>query len=88
MEHRLLHPFMPFVTEELWQRLPGRQQQAGGVPSIMIAPYPAPQPSWSDSTAEADLALILEVVKAARSLRSGAHTWRLDIYHLSEPSII
>ena len=38
---RLLHPFMPFVTEELWQRLPRRpgQQQAA---SIMIADYPAP----------------------------------------------
>ena len=37
---RLLHPFMPFVTEELWQRLP---KPAGyDWPSIMLAPYPAP----------------------------------------------
>ena len=64
---------MPFVTEELWQRLPGRQEQAGGVASIMIASYPAAQPSWSDPTAEAELALILDVKKAARSLRSGEH---------------
>lgn len=70
---RLLHPFMPFVTEELWQRLPGRQEQTDGVASIMIASYPAAQSSWADPTTEAELALILDVVKAARSLRSGQH---------------
>jgi valyl-tRNA synthetase len=35
---RLLHPMMPFVTEELWQRLPRRSTDS--VPSIMLAPYP------------------------------------------------
>ena len=35
---RLLHPFMPFVTEELWQRLPRRPNDA--TPSIMLAQYP------------------------------------------------
>jgi valyl-tRNA synthetase len=35
---RLLHPFMPFVTEELWQRLPRRPEDA--TPSIMVAAYP------------------------------------------------
>ena len=35
--YRLLHPFMPFITEELWQRLPGDK---GGVPSVMVASYP------------------------------------------------
>jgi valyl-tRNA synthetase len=37
---RLLHPFMPFVTEELWQRLPRRANEV--FQSIMIAPYPSP----------------------------------------------
>ena len=32
-----MHPFMPFITEELWQRLP---RQKGGAPTIMLAPYP------------------------------------------------
>ena len=36
---RLLHPFMPFVTEELWQRLPNRSGR-----SIMLAPFPGPGP--------------------------------------------
>ena len=35
---RLLHPFMPFVTEELWQRLPRRPNDP--TPSIMLAKYP------------------------------------------------
>ncbi len=58
---RLLHPFMPFVTEELWQRLP---QPAGGhpVPSIMLAPYPAPSPSWEDAGLEADFEFMQTVV--------------------------
>lgn len=38
---RLLHPCMPFVTEELWQRLPGRGRP-GDAPSIMLAKYPQP----------------------------------------------
>ena len=37
---KLLHPFMPFVTEELWQRIPRRPNETSD--SIMITPYPAP----------------------------------------------
>lgn len=35
---RLLHPFMPFVTEELWQRLPRRPNDS--TPSIMVSAFP------------------------------------------------
>ena len=38
---------MPFVTEELWQRLPRRADQAE-LQSIMLAPYPREEPSWRD----------------------------------------
>ena len=37
---RLLHPFMPFVTEELWQRIPRRQDSKEV--SVMVSPYPTP----------------------------------------------
>ena len=39
---------MPFVTEELWQRLPRRADQAD-LQSIMLAPYPQHQPEWRDA---------------------------------------
>jgi valyl-tRNA synthetase len=39
---RLIHPMMPFVSEELYQRLPGRQQYES-IESITIAPYPVAQ---------------------------------------------
>ena len=44
---RLLHPFMPFVTEELWQRLPRRADQAA-LQSVMLAPYPREEPARRD----------------------------------------
>lgn len=66
---RLLHPFMPFVTEELWQRLPRRQGQQQTA-SIMVADYPVVEAGWSDERVEADMAYLLLVVNKTRSLRS------------------
>jgi valyl-tRNA synthetase len=64
---RLLHPFMPFLTEEVWQRLPrGRRP----LPSIMIAAYPRPRRRDVDPAAEADMGLLMAVLTAVRNLRS------------------
>ena len=63
---RLLHPFMPFVTEELWQALPMRRP----TPSIVIAPYPAAQEAWRDAEAEARIGQLIEAVTAIRNIRS------------------
>ncbi|KAG2489910.1 hypothetical protein HYH03_011547 [Edaphochlamys debaryana] len=66
---RLLHPFMPFVTEELWQRLP-RAPDMVQYQSIMLTPYPAPVASWDDPAAECAMETALAAVGAARKLRN------------------
>jgi len=65
---RLLHPVMPFITEALWQALPGH---AGG--SIMQAPWPLPDPRAADSEAERAFSLIQELVGAIRAIRAEYH---------------
>ena len=64
---RLLHPFMPFVTEEIWQQLP---KPAGAPQSIMITLYPIPDPRFVDDASEASMALVQKVVTTIRSLRT------------------
>lgn len=68
---RLLHPMMPFVTEELWQRLPGRgtlgKEESR---SIMLASFPECNKAYVDAQAEASMEITMKVVGACRSLRS------------------
>ena len=61
---RLLHPFMPFITEELWQRLPHKGD------SIMIAPFPKASHKDRDPEAERHMAPVLDIVGAIRTIRS------------------
>jgi valyl-tRNA synthetase len=64
---RLAHPFMPFITEELWQKLP---QPLRGGPSLMLAAYPAPAPIPDTRDGiYADIQWIKEVVGAVRNIR-------------------
>ncbi|WP_449246866.1 valine--tRNA ligase [Desulfarculus baarsii] len=60
---RLLHPFMPFVTEELWQRLPGAEG------SVMKAVWPKARPDELDEAAEADMRLVMDVISGVRNIR-------------------
>lgn len=63
---------MPFVTEELWQRLPKAE---GAQPeSIMLATYPEPQEEWRCLALEEEMDFLLEIVKVVRSLRAGNST--------------
>ena len=63
---RLLHPFMPFLTEELWHRLPQRP----GALSISLERFPEPLEKWRDPDADRQVALLQEVIAAARNIRS------------------
>jgi len=63
---RLLHPVMPFLTEELWHRLP----QPSGAPSIALDRFPEPRPDWQDVEADDAMARLQEIVAAARNIRA------------------
>lgn len=79
---RLLHPMMPFVTEELWQRLPGRGTLGDSEPeSIMLAPYPECIATFVDEEAERVMAETLKIVKACRSLRASYHIPNKTLTH-------
>ena len=68
---RLLHPMMPFVTEELWQRLPGRGTLGDDEPaSIMLAPYPEIIPEYRSEEGETAMEVSMKIIRACRSLRS------------------
>ena len=64
---RLLHPIMPFVTEEVWSQLHGNRRPA---PALMVAPWP--QPGKRDPGVEAGVAAVIEVVRTIRNVRAEA----------------
>jgi len=63
---RLLHPFMPFLTEELWHQLP----QKAGAKSIALDRFPEARTDWKNASALSQVALIQEVVTALRTIRA------------------
>ena len=68
---RLLHPFMPFITEEIWQTLKSELPQEGAVQaeSIMVASYPSSD-GKVDTEAEEEIALVQQAVRAVRNTRA------------------
>ena len=63
---RILHPFMPFITEELWHQLP----QSAGAKSIALDSFPEARAEWKNDKAHNDFALIQEIITAMRAIRS------------------
>jgi valyl-tRNA synthetase len=61
---RLLHPVMPFVTEEVWQRFPSEGA------SIMVAPYPEAKPDDADEEAEEIMGVVMDFITTIRNLRT------------------
>jgi valyl-tRNA synthetase len=62
---RLLHPFMPFITEEIWQQLPLKKEEG----SIMIANFPKPDERFDDEEVRDEMGLVIEIVTAIRNIR-------------------
>ncbi len=73
---RLLHPFMPFITEELWLRLPGVGEESlhpayrGAKPTVMLAAYPQARAELIDERAEAEMQSVIELVSRVRNIRT------------------
>lgn len=65
---RLLHPWMPHVTEEVWQLL----TQANQATSISVQPYPTPDPSWVNPQLEREFGLVIQTISSLRNLRAEA----------------
>merc|ERR1712127_1163908 len=73
---------MPFITEELWQRLPGRGTLGETEkPSIMLADYPIVNDAYKNDKVEESMTLTLEIVKACRSLRSSYNIQPKNLTH-------
>ncbi|KAK7463838.1 valine--tRNA ligase [Stygiomarasmius scandens] len=73
---RLLHPFMPFVTEELWQRLPRRPNDS--TPSIMVSSFPVNDSSFVFENADKQFDLVFTVLRGGRSL-AASYNLQTDI---------
>jgi valyl-tRNA synthetase len=63
---RLLHPVMPFLTEELWHKLP----QPADAHSIALDKFPEPRTDWANAAADDAMARLQEIIAAARNIRA------------------
>jgi valyl-tRNA synthetase len=65
---RLLHPFMPFITEEIWQNLPHEGE------SITAAAWPTVKEELVDKEAAAEMKLLVEIIRSVRNIRAEVNT--------------
>jgi valyl-tRNA synthetase len=73
---RLLHPFMPFLTEELWQKLPGisssmhNSAYSSAEQTIMLTTFPTGDDSMIDESAETEMQSVIELITKVRNIRA------------------
>lgn len=68
---KLLHPIMPFITEELWQRIPGRNGKVcNDKPSIMLTSYPECDSMYVNDQIENEMSLLLDIIHSGRAIRA------------------
>src|SRR6185503_15789287 len=73
---RLLHPFMPYITEELWLQLPGVNRELlhpayrNAEPTIMLTAYPELRPELIDEKSESEMQAVIDVISRVRNIRS------------------
>ena len=73
---RLLHPFMPFLTEELWHKLPGTSNELHNAAyrsadaTIMLADYPKGDEKLIDERAESEMQAVIELITKVRNIRA------------------
>ncbi|PHD20718.1 valine--tRNA ligase [Bacillus wiedmannii] len=65
---RLLHPFMPFVTEKIWQHLPHEGE------SITVAAWPTVREDLQDTEAAAEMHLLVDIIRSVRNIRAEVNT--------------
>ncbi|WP_455676131.1 valine--tRNA ligase [Pradoshia sp.] len=65
---RLLHPFMPFITEEIWQNLPHKGE------SITLASWPVVRDELTDEKASDEMKLLVEIIRTVRNIRAEVNT--------------
>ncbi|WP_406607639.1 class I tRNA ligase family protein, partial [Candidatus Infernicultor aquiphilus] len=74
---RLLHPFMPFITEEIWQKLPHQGD------SIMSSPWPLYKEEYLDKEADIKMSKIMNIIKTIRNIKSDMdipYSTKIDLY--------
>jgi valyl-tRNA synthetase len=85
---RLAHPIIPFITEELWQKVAPLAGKKGE--TIMLQPYPKSQPEKIDEAAERDMAVLMEWTVTTRNMRSEAKIppgERLTLFRTADPKV-
>jgi valyl-tRNA synthetase len=85
---RLAHPLIPFITEELWQKVAPLAGKKGD--TIMLQSYPKSQPEKIDEAAERDMAMLKEWTMATRNLRAESKLppgERLPLYATAQPAV-